>query len=365
MRIALLIERFEPGFGGVENVAWRVAEGLAQAGDEVHVVARRAAPCPGVVLHPVSVPRFWQPLRVHAFSKAAAKAAPRGEFDAVYSLARTVHQDLYRAGAGSHLDYLGRRFAGPARRIRRLSPRHAVLADFERRVFADSSQLVVCNSEMVRGEIERRHRVDPRRLLLIRNGVALERFAASDRERARLRAELGAGADVVFLFAGSGFARKGLDTALRALARARLRAQLWVAGSDDTRRWRSLARALGVSHRVRFLGFRRDLPALYAAADALLLPTRYDAFANVCLEAAAAGLPVVTSGGNGAAELFRSAGLVVEDPDRVEAFAAAIEELAEPEVRRRLGAAARAVAAAHGWDVHVAALRALFARVRA
>jgi UDP-glucose:(heptosyl)LPS alpha-1,3-glucosyltransferase len=365
MRVALLIERFEPGIGGVENVAWRVAEGLARAGDEVHVVARRTAPCPGVVLHPVRVPEFWQPLRVSAFSKAAARAAPRGEYDVVYSLARTVHQDLYRAGAGSHLDYLRRRHGFPAGQLRRLSPRHALLAGFERRVFGDPSQRIVCNSEMVRGEIERRYRVAPSRLRVIRNGVALERFALPGRERARLRAELACGEDVVFLLAGSGFARKGLDTALRALARARVRAQLWVAGADDTRPWRSLAQALGVEERVRFLGFRRDLPALCAAADALLLPTRYDAFANVCLEAAAAGLPVVTSGANGAAELFRGAGRVVEDPERVEGFADALESLAEPDLRRRLGERARAVAAAHSWDAHVASLRALFAQGRA
>jgi UDP-glucose:(heptosyl)LPS alpha-1,3-glucosyltransferase len=365
MRVALLIERFEPGIGGVENVAWRVADGLARAGDEVHVVARRAAPCPGVVLHPVRVPSFWQPLRVCAFSRAAAKAAPRGDYDVVYSLARTVHQDCYRAGAGSHLDYLRRRYTSPARQIRRLSPRHAVLADFERRVFGDASQLVVCNSEMVRGEIERRYRVPPRRLRVIRNGVALERFAPSARERARLRAELAAGDDLVLLFAGSGFARKGLDTALRALARARVRAQLWVAGAGNTRPWRIRAQALGVAERVRFAGFRSDLPAFYTAADALLLPTRYDAFANVCLEAAAAGLAVLTSGANGASELFREAGLVVEAPDDAEGFSAAIEALSEPDLRRRLGASARAIAAAHGWDAHVAALRALFARARA
>jgi UDP-glucose:(heptosyl)LPS alpha-1,3-glucosyltransferase len=231
-------------------------------------------------------------------------------------------------------------------------------------VFGDPSQLVVCNSEMVRGEIQRRYHVEPRRLRVIRNGVALERFALPRRERERLRAELAAGDDPVFLLAGSGFARKGLDTALRALARARVRAQLWVAGSDDTRPWRSLARSLGVEPRVRFLGFRSDLPACCVAADALLLPTRYDAFANVCLEAAAAGLPVVTSGANGAAELFRETGRVVEDPEQVDGFAEAIEALAEPDLRRRLGEAARAVAATHGWDAHVAALRALFAQVR-
>ncbi|HEY8156358.1 MAG TPA: glycosyltransferase family 4 protein [Myxococcota bacterium] len=364
MRIALLIERFEPGIGGAENVAWRVADGLARAGDEVHVVARRAAPCPGVTLHPVSVPSFWQPLRVYAFSRAAAKAAPRGDYDVVYSLARTLHQDCYRAGAGSHLDYLRRRHSFPARQLRRLSPRHAVLADFERRVFGDVSQLVVCNSEMVRGEIEDRYRVPPRRLRVIRNGVALDRFAAPRQDRERLRGELAAGDDAVFLFAGSGFARKGLDTALRTLARARVRAQLWVAGSDDTRPWQRRATELGVAERVRFVGFRRDLPAFYAAADALLLPTRYDAFANVCLEAAAAGLPVLTSGANGAAELFRVAGRVVEAPDDANGFAEALEALCEPDLRRRLGEAARAVAAAHGWDAHVAALRALFAQAR-
>ena len=65
-----------------------------------------------------------------------------------------------------------------------------------------------------------------------------------------------------------------------------------------------------------------------------------------------------------AAELFREAGRVVEDPEQVGGFAEAIEALAEPDLRRRLGEAARAVAATHGWDAHVAALRALFAQVR-
>jgi UDP-glucose:(heptosyl)LPS alpha-1,3-glucosyltransferase len=138
-----------------------------------------------------------------------------------------------------------------------------------------------------------------------------------------------------------------------------------VAGRDDTAAWQRLAGALGVGERVRFLGFRTDLPEVFAAADALLLPTRYDAFANVCLEAAAAGLPVLTSGANGAAELFRGAGCIVEDADDVAGFCAGIEALAERAERSRLGEAARSVALAHGWDAHVTALRELFARVRA
>ena len=151
------------------------------------------------------------------------------------------------------------------------------------------------------GDGARRDRATPSR----RAGAA-----RPDPQRRRLRAlrpapatsaracapELAAGSDVVFLLAGSGFARKGLDTALRALARSaprrpalggRRRRHPAVAAPRARARRRPSACAFSASARTS----RR----CYAAADALLLPTRYDAFANVCLEAAAAGLPVVTS----------------------------------------------------------------------
>ncbi len=363
MRIALVVERFEPEAGGVENVAWQVAHGLARAGDAVDVIARRATASCQVHIRTVDAPTAWQPLRVWAFSRAVARAAPRGSYDVVYSLARTAQQDVYRAGGGSHADYLRQRFRGSARALRRISPRHALLIGYERRVFADPSQIVQCGSEMVRAEIERRHDVPAERLRVVRNGVDLERFRPPSRGAGRLRDRPGG---PVWLFAGRGFARKGLDTALCALARSRVRdARLWVAGGDPPGPWQRLAKRLGVAQRVEFLGFRRNLPALYAEADALLLPTRYDAFANVCLEAAAAGLPVVTSAANGAAELLRGdAGWVVEDAEDAGAFAEALDALRDPARRRRLGEAGRAVAEAHGWEAHVTALRGLFAGVR-
>jgi glycosyltransferase involved in cell wall biosynthesis len=108
---------------------------------------------------------------------------------------------------------------------------------------------------------------------------------------------------------------------------------------------------------VHFLGYRRDIAAVYAAADALLLPSRYDAFANVCLEAAAAGLPVVTSAATGAAELLRALGGVVDDPEDVAGFAAELDRLADAALRERRGAAARGLAEACSWGTCVAALR--------
>ncbi len=370
MRLALVVERFEPGAGGVENAAFSIARGLARAGDRVVLLARRgaASALPGVEFQRLAVPSAWQPLRVLAFSRAAARAARRGGYDLVYSLARTEHQDVYRAGAGSHLDYLERRYAGAALRLRRLSPRHAALLTLERRALGGATRVVECRSEMVRAELARRHGLPASRSVCLPGGVDLEAFHPARRaaEGAALRRALGAGAEPVWLFAGSGFARKGLDVALRALAAGGPRAaRLWVAGADPPDPWRRLARRLGVEERVRFLGFRRDLPALCAAADALVLPTRYDAFANVCLEAAAAGLPVATSRANGAAELLLGCGPAPLEPEDASGFAAALDALSERTARERWGEAARAVAERHGWDTHVAALRALFARVRA
>jgi UDP-glucose:(heptosyl)LPS alpha-1,3-glucosyltransferase len=375
VRIALIIERFDPTGGGVEAVAWQVAQGLADAGDEVHVFARRvdlppefrSAPVGEIHVHRTRSPIRWQPLRVLGFSHAAARAAPRGSFDVVHSFSRTRHQDIYRAGGGSHADYMERVYAGAGLREPWFSPRNATLLAIERRVLGDPSQIIQCNSEMVRDELVARHKLPMGRVVVIRNGVDLERFHPRRREAVgkRVRESMGHGAGPVWLLAGSGFHRKGLDTAFRALAGGGpADAVLWVAGADATAPWRRLARQLGVGDRVRFLGQREDLEDIYAAADALLLPTRYDAFANVCLEAAAAGLAVVTSGANGAARWLGEAGLIVDDPEDFAGFARALDALADPLTREQLGAAGRRRAEPLGWPVHVRALRGLYARTR-
>ena len=364
LRVALVIERSDASAGGAEGVAWRVAAGLASAGDDVTVVCRSGAAPPGTRLALVRAPGGWKPLRVLGFSRAAARATRSG-FDVVQSFSRTRHQDVFRAGGGSHADYLERMHGRLGARLRAATPRHAAQLWIERAVFADPAQTILCNSVFVRDQIAARYGVPGERLAVIRNGVDLVRFHPDRRanEGARVRGELGAGSRTVWLFAGSGFRRKGLDVALGALAASEDAASvLWVAGRDDAARWHAHAARLGLRDRVRFLGPRGDLEALVAAADGLLLPTRYDAFANVCLEAAAAGLPVVTSGANGAAEIARDTGIVVEDPEDVAAFARALARLADPAARASLGQAARALAERHGWDDHVRALRALYAR---
>jgi len=371
VRVTLIVECFEPRGGGVEDVVWTIAHGLAEAGDRVRVLARRGESAAGVDLERLSVPSFWQPLRVGLFARATQRrvAALRAaaETDVVHSFCRTPSQDVFHAGGGSHADYMRSTYGAVGSALRHVSPRHALQLALERRLFSDPRLIVQCPSEMVAREISTRFRVAAPRLRVIRNGVDVGRFGrVPDADAARVREELGGGAAPAWLLAGSGWRRKGLDTALRAVARCRNTATiLWVAGADDPAPWRRLARRLGLGSRVRFLGLRRDIERVMVAADGLLLPTRYDAFGGVCLEAAAAGRPVVTSGRAGAAEVLRDAGEVVADPEDAAGFARALDRLEDASLRRDCGEAGRAAAAGLAWPSQIEALRSLYREVAA
>lgn len=363
MRVALVIERFEATGGGGEQVAWNVARELRRAGDEVHVLCRRGVDAPGICVTRLATPSFWQPLRVYAFAHRVRRALNQGDFDVTHSFSRTLGQDVFHAGGGCHADYMQKVYGRLGARMRRFSPRHRGLLALERSIFRDPKLITQCVSTMVQREIREHYDVPEARLPILYGAVDVERFAPERNRDARetLRAERSAGRATVWLFAGSGWRRKGLDTAIAALANvADPTTQLWVAGQDNPRRWRRLAEREGVAQRVHFVGERRDLERYYAAADGLLFPTRYDAFGLVCLEAAAAGLPVVTNRRAGAAELFETCGRVVPGSDDAIAYAEVMDDLACPNERARLGAMAREMARHHDWSGHVTKLRTLY-----
>jgi UDP-glucose:(heptosyl)LPS alpha-1,3-glucosyltransferase len=180
---------------------------------------------------------------------------------------------------------------------------------------------------------------------VVYNGVDLERFHPCRRagEGAELRRSCGwAAEDLVLLFLGTGYGRKGLDVLLDALARLDVpRSHLLVVGYDSASgRFERRAAELGLGRRVRFLGGRRDVETCFAAADLYVLPTRYDPFANTTLEALASGLPVITTAANGAGELVTEGveGSIVAAEDG----GALLERLCLWSDRERLAAAARA-----------------------
>jgi len=203
-------------------------------------------------------------------------------------------------------------------------------------------------------------------LTVIYNGVDLQRYHPDNRARFRAaaRGEARLASDRwLVLFAGSGFERKGLATTIEALARLDDRgAHLVVVGKGDTRPYADLASRLGVAERIGWLGARPDIERWYAAADTLALPTRYEPFGNVHLEALASGLPVVTTTAAGGAEVVTPAcGAVVEPGDPI-ALAAALTRVRALDPGR-LAVAARAAAEPFTYERQVAEFERIYRRL--
>jgi glycosyltransferase involved in cell wall biosynthesis len=159
---------------------------------------------------------------------------------------------------------------------------------------------------------------------------------------------------------------KGFDVLLAALARTP-RLYLWLAGEGELRATlERQAAALGIAERVRFLGWRDDIPALLAAADFLVCPSRHEPLGNVVIEAWAAGLPVIATASEGPRVLIADgeSGLLVRVDD-ADALARAMLRLADDQqLRARLAAAGRAAHAAEYSEPRVVGLyRDFFARV--
>ncbi|MFH1279790.1 MAG: glycosyltransferase family 4 protein [Candidatus Eisenbacteria bacterium] len=235
-----------------------------------------------------------------------------------------------------------------------LYPLHWFLLLREWAVFRGASTpYVVAISSWVRDELKRHYGVRDERIFTIPNGVDTDRFRPVT-DKAGLRRKLGLREDgLLVLFVSNIFGAKGLECAIRTLTRPSVpdHCDLVVVGGDRAQPYRKLAVALGVSERVRFAGFVDSVEEYFAAADAFLLLSDYEAFGLVGLEALASGVPLISGGVGGIGEYLRDGenGLLVErNPDSV---ARALGALArDPALRERLSKNARKSAEPFGWN---------------
>jgi UDP-glucose:(heptosyl)LPS alpha-1,3-glucosyltransferase len=345
--------------GGTEGDLRRMAAGLAARGHTLHVFAAEGGEAPpGVTVRHVPVARAGRWARLASFALLAPRLVARDPWDVVVGFGRTARQDVVRVGGGTHRSYLAT-MAADGRPRRGRGPYHRTILWLERRMFApDGHRRVLAVSERVGREVVRDYGVAPGRVRVVYNGVDLERFHPRRRatDGTRVRGELGLGARPVCIAIGSGWTRKGFDRLLDVwLAGPPGDAVLVLVGGDKRlAAYRRLADAPALGGRVRVLGTRGDVDALLAAADVLCLPSRQEAFGNVVLEAAAAGVPAVTSAAVGAAELLDGelASLVVADAGDAGALGDAIARALGPG-RDERSAAARRLAERHPWSHHL------------
>ena len=350
-RIALIRQRYNP-YGGAERIVTSILQELAASGATVNLITRRwekSSAFEPLIVDPFYVGRLW---RDKSFARAVSRLLSEKSFDLVQANEKIPGCDVYRAGDGAHREWLLQRarVAGPMERLwLRVSPYHRFVLDRERAVLQHPRlKAVICISRMVRADLKRHYDVSEDKLKVIYNGVDSERFHPEPREHRRaIRNALAIPDEApLYLFVGSGYARKGVPALLEAFSGLPTSAYLVIIGKDSRQKYYSdAARRMVIGNRVRFLGGVADVRPYYNAADVFVLPTLYEPFGSVVLEAMASGLPVITSRTCGAGELLRTGeqGFVCDALD-VAVLRDCMAQLLDRGLAKRMGESARAIA---------------------
>jgi glycosyltransferase involved in cell wall biosynthesis len=188
-------------------------------------------------------------------------------------------------------------------------------------------------------------------LAVVPNGVDVNVFRPDSRRRSDIRRALQLSDDTpTCLFVGGDWERKGLSIAIRALVWS----EPWhliVVGDGDSLREIDRGKELGVAERLHFVGRRDDPEQFYSAADAFVLPSSYEAFPLVLLEAASSGLPIIATEFGASRQFAETGGFGLIVDRTPEAVAAALGQLrAEPRAATEMALRARAAASAYSWD---------------
>jgi UDP-glucose:(heptosyl)LPS alpha-1,3-glucosyltransferase len=350
MRLALIRQRYTP-YGGAERFVEGALEALLERNVAITLYTREWPQTNLQLIEPhICDPFYLGSLwRDWGFARAVGRAVGTTKANLVQSHERVLCCDIYRAGDGVHAVWLEERLRGASALARlrvALNPWHRYTLAMEKQLFASPwLRAVICNSKMVRDEIKAHFNLPDERLPVIYSAVDSVAFhpgLSEHRERLRARYKIPAEA-TVFLLVGSGYERKGVATAIAALAELPPPAHLMVVGREKhVNRYKDLARSLGVRDRIVFAGPQLDVKPFYGSADVFILPSIYDPFPNAALEAMACALPVITSTKSGAAELVAEydAGLICTSRD-VAGLAAHMRALLDADARNRRGANAR------------------------
>lgn len=349
MRIAFVLDRYDAVGGGAQRWTHDHALRLLQDGHHVHIYARAIKGAPaGARTHLVEMGSLAGGRRLR-FAAAVEKLLLREKFDIVHDMGDGWRADVMMPHHGirryvyqqrSRLSHGLVRWARPIGFA--LLPRYREFRKLERQQYAKKgANAIVAVSEMVRRQLLSTYPIDPSRVIVIHNGVDLDRFKPDESggNRDQIRSELKWQSRTIYLTVAHDFKLKGVDRILSAMAHLRGRgrdAGLIVIGGGDIPKYERIARHMGVANDVVFMGDQQDPVPYYHSSDVFVLPTLYDPCPLVVMEALACGLPVITTSYNGATELMTLPrdGVVLNDPMNVMELALAMLRFDEAETAR-------------------------------
>ncbi len=390
LRLAVVIERFDPDAGGAEKSTAQIIDELVKRGHEVTLIA---GSCPdhakpdGVEVRRYAEKKSSGPLRLLGFSRWAEKqlkASDRERFDASLSITMAVPATVMQPRGGTVRETLDRNVAmrrSAAQRLKKrievaLDPKQRLLLHLEKRSIRHPRvKAIAAVSHYVVRQFEKHYGLHASRCKVIPNAAVMPDVSPDERAawRAEMREQHQISDDAtVYLFAAQNPALKGIHTLMPAFLSVshggRVRSPVLVlVGGDDPNVRRGIA-DLRLDDAVRVIGPTREMPRWFVAADVTVLPSWYDPASKVVLESLMLGTPAITTAFNGAGDHLEPPGgpvrgRVISDPGDAAALAAAMTDLGDPKIREACSAACTGLAETLSMARHVDALEALLREV--
>jgi UDP-glucose:(heptosyl)LPS alpha-1,3-glucosyltransferase len=362
--------------GGVERVVWEAARALSPA-HEVVLVAGEAEDLPTEVRW-VKVPGapFAGVRGLVGFARASARALNEIQDDITVAFGvncapcdclvmGSVHAAWLELGQAVRLHGVT---VPPV--MRRSLPRHQVRVIQERRRLSDKRlRRVIAVSPGEAQDITRIFGYPAQSIDVVPNGFDPSQCSPDRRQalRSAQRASLGLAPDeVALLLIANEYHRKGLAVLLEAMAQVGdSRVRLLLVGSVAPDAYRAQIAHLGLTRQVQYCGATNDVALFHAAADLFVLPTQYEAFGMVIVEALASGLPVIASALAGASAAIRHGenGLAIEDPNDADELTDLLKIGMDDDTRRRWSAQAPESVRDYSWQVVMSKFEASLVRV--
>ncbi len=369
MRIAIATAKLDPKHGGAESWSLGLAKWLADQGQEVHLVGLKVAPelaFPARNIHLLKASKS----RLEA-ARRLAQWLETKHFDIVHDMGLGYQFDIFQPHCGSLMamergktnsfsfgQRLIRKIACPlALRSRRVEHLAALQSSHPKAMY-------VAVSKMVASDLHQWDSIEKNQIRVIPNGVDTAKYHPERclllRSESRAKFDIPRDAFVVSIIAHN-HQLKGVRQVLKALQIAKdfpTDVRFLVVGGHR-QRYRDFK--IG-SHQVTFTGAIDGALGIYAASDVYLHPTFYDACCLSVLEAMACGVPAITTKCNGASEriVHGESGLLLDSAKHTKEMIELLALLVDPQVRSRLGRAARQ--AAESWTIqdNYAAVKTLY-----
>jgi len=186
-------------------------------------------------------------------------------------------------------------------------PKNLAINFVELIAYKKAKNIIAVSSE-IKKDLQKSFNIRSSKITVVPNGVDIEKFHPNTLYREEVRKKYNVNENIfLILFVGHEFKRKGLEYVIRALPLVSNNITLIIAGNDSLYPYNELIEKLNIKEKIVFLGpVESNIEKLFASADLFILPTQYEPFGLVYIEAMSSGVPVLATKTEGPVEFVKN-----------------------------------------------------------